>query len=114
MSRTSFTFDLVSTTYNIQVTMNIEDLNIHIKNSYQVIYSKDIEQIIDMIINKSCYKYLAAAGYTRTKKSLIREWKAHNVLYRWGYEKERTGSVDLDQNESRGRRIAYFFLSWFF
>ena len=113
MSKTSFTFDLVSTTQSLQVTINVEALNIHITNSYQVTNSKDIEQIIDMIMNKSCYKYLAAAGFTRTKKSLIREWKAHNVLYRWGYEKERTGSVDFDQNESRFRRFCYFFLSWF-
>ena len=114
MSKTSFTFDLVSTTYSLQVTINVEALNIHITNSYQVTNSKDIEQIIDMIMNKSCYKYLAAAGYTRTKESLIREWKAHNVLYRWGVAKERTGSVDLNQNENIFRRITYFFLSWFY
>ena len=60
------------------------------------------------------FERIAAAGYTRTKESLIREWKAHNVLYRWGYEKERTGSVDFSQYESRGRRVAYFFLSWLF
>lgn len=113
MSKTSFTFDLVSTTYILQVTMNIEDLNIHIKNSYQVNNSKEMKQIIDMIMNKSCYKYLAAAGYARTKESLLREWKAHNVLYHLGCKKEQTGSVDLNQNESRGRRIVYFFLSWF-
>jgi hypothetical protein len=114
MSKTSFTFNLISTAYVLQVTMNIEALNIHIKNSYQVNNSKEMKQIIDMIMNKSCYKQLAAAGYTRTKESLLREWKAHSVLYRLGYKKEQTGSADLNQNESRGRRIAYFFLSWFY
>ena len=30
MSQTTFTFDVVSTNYNLQVIMNIENLNIHI------------------------------------------------------------------------------------
>lgn len=114
MSQTTFTFDVVSTNYNLQVIINIDHLNIHITNSYQVKSGKEMEQIIDMIMNKSYYQQLTAAGFTRSKGSLLREWKAHNLLYNWGYEKERTGSVDLNQNESRCHRIGYFILSLFY
>ena len=111
MSKTSFTFNLVSMTYSLQITMNIEALNIHIENSHQITKSKDMDAIITIIMNKSCYKQLAAAGFARSKASLIREWKAHNVLHRLGFEKNRTEAVDLNQNETKLRRIGYFFLS---
>jgi hypothetical protein len=52
--------------------------------------------------------------YTRSITSWLREWKAHNYLYDMGYEKARTGSVDLNENESLIRRIGYFFLALFY
>lgn len=93
--------------------INIENLNIHISNSYQF-NSKEMNKILDYIMNKEYFKILAAAGFTRTKKSMLKEWKAHNLLYNLGYKKERTGSVDLNQNESFKRRIGYFILSLFY
>lgn len=47
----------------------------------------------------------------RTVKSFLREWQAHNVLYKLGLFKARTRDTDLDNNESRFRRFCYFFLS---
>ena len=107
-------FTLVTTIYNLKVSFDYENLNIHIQDSYLIKDSKTIENAIENILASVYFEKLAAAGFTRTKESLMREWRAHNVLYRLGYEKERTGSVDFSQYESRGRRIAYFFLSWFF
>ena len=107
-------FTLVTTIYSLKVSFDYENLNIHIQDSYLIEDAKTIENAIENILASVYFEKLAAVGYSRTKASLIREWKAHNVLYRWGYEKERTGSVDLDQNESRRRRFAYFFLSWLF
>lgn len=107
-------FTLVTTIYNLKVSFDYENLNIHIQDSYLIKDSKTVENAIENILASVYFEKLAAAGYTRTKESLIREWRAHNVLYRWGYEKERTGSVDLDQHESRFRRFCYFFLSWLY
>ena len=107
-------FIYTSITTNLKITVDYKNLNIHIQDSWKIDNAKELNSVIDDLMKGERFTKLAAAGYTRTKASLIREWKAHNVLYRWGYEKERTGSVDLDQNESRKRRIAYFFLSWLF
>jgi hypothetical protein len=93
-----------------QTIVDIEKLNITITNSYHF-NSKQMNDILDYIMNKDYFRMLAAAGFTRSKESLLREWKAHNILYRWGYEKERTGSVDFSQYESRIRRIGYLILS---
>lgn len=99
---------------SVKVTVNIESLNIQIKDSYKVRKASNIKAVMDLIFQSNAYEKLAAAGYTRTKESLIREWKAHTVLYRWGFEKERTGTVDLNQHETPGRRILYAILSIFF
>ena len=105
---------IISKTANLKITFDYDNLNIHIEDSWQVVNSMELEEIVDRIVESDYFRKMAVAGYTRTKESLIREWKAHNVLYRWGYEKERTGSTDLDQHESCGRRLCYFFLSWLY
>ena len=107
-------FTLVTTINNLKVSFDYENLNIHIQDSYLIKDSKIVENAIENILASVYFEKLAAAGYTRTSKSLIREWKAHNVLYRWGIAKERTGSVDMSQHESVFRRFCYFFLSWLF
>ena len=50
----------------------------------------------------------------RSYKSLIREWKAHNILYKFGLFKERTKDTDLDNKESLFRRIGYFIITLLF
>lgn len=44
----------------------------------------------------------------------MNEWRAHNLLYSMGIEKERTRSVDLSINESWYKKIGYFILSLFY
>lgn len=45
--------------------------------------------------------------YKRTDKSWIKEWIAHNRLYRRGLFIEHTRDVDLDENESKLRLLGY-------
>lgn len=107
-------FTIASYCWNLTVQIDYDNLNIQIKDSYRINSAIDLEIAVNDIMGSVYFKKLAAAGYTRTKKSLIREWRAHNVLYRWGIAKERTGSVDMSQHESALRRFCYFFLSWFY
>jgi hypothetical protein len=111
MAKTVFTFDMGSPEWSIQVIMDVEGQNIHIHNSYQVTKTSDMEMILSTIMSKSFYTKMTEAGFNRSKDSMLREWKAHNVLHKWNYEVNRTKSVDLDQKESMWRRICYFFLS---
>jgi hypothetical protein len=111
MAKTVFTYDIGTTEYNIQVIMDTEGKNIHIHNSYQVKKVADMKRIIGDFMGKSFYGKMVEAGFNRSAASMLREWKAHNVLYKWNYEIERTKSVDLDQGESMWRRFCYVFLS---
>lgn len=81
--------------------------NVHVNDSY-VISKADIADWVNII--KSFGK-LYGYTYARSNASWIREWKAHNLLYKWNIEPNRTKDVDLDEGETLFRRICYFLLS---
>ena len=86
---------------------------LHIDNSYLVQSGEEIKNILNYIRSTDGYKRLQEAGYTRTHESEYQEWKAHNFLYRIGYKRDRTKSVDIDQNEPKWRKFMYAILSIF-
>jgi len=90
-----------------------QNLCLHINNSYLIESKKDIKVMLTYIHNSRKYKRLQARGYTRTFESEYREWRAHNVLYKLGFKRDRTGSVDIDNNEPKWRRFVYAILSIF-
>lgn len=97
---------------NVSVSLG-ESPCLHIENSYLIETKEGIMRALDIIRGTKAYEELKASGYTRTPKSEYREWKAHNFLYKIGYKRERTKSVDIDQNESKLRRFVYAVLSIF-
>ena len=80
---------------------------IHIQNSHLVKERKTREKVIDLIISSDEFKDLQRAGYTRYKKSMLREWAGHNFLYSIGYKRNHTASVDIDNNEPFWRKLIY-------
>ena len=84
---------------------------VSIKNSYLVTSNEDIKAVLEYIHGLDEYKKLKEFGYTRTPKSEFYEWKGHNILYQLGYQRSRTGSVDIDQKEPKWRRFIYAILS---
>ena len=53
-------------------------------------------------------------GYNRTLSSEIREWKAHNILYKLHIRENQTKDTDFSKDESKLRKFGYFFLSAFY
>jgi hypothetical protein len=96
-----------------EVTFNYDILNIHIENSHKLYTRQEVVDALDYIHSTEEYKELAAAGYTRTLKEQVDEWIAHNVMWSWGYKRNRTGSVDLNQNESKFRKVIYSIIAFF-
>lgn len=93
---------------NIQLKATISSTNIHIENSYLITNQTMMEAAIE-----KATKFATNLGYTfsRSRSSWIDEWKAHNLLYFIGVAKKRTGSVDLNEDESIWRRVLYKLLS---
>lgn len=88
-----------------------ERLNIHVENSYLLHDRTVIAEAVDSIIECPDFQQMRDLGFTRTRQSMINEWIAHNFLYYKGYQRDRTGSVDLDEGEPRWRRFVYWVLS---
>ena len=91
-----------------------KNLNICVKNSYKIKYSDDIENLLKIICNNHAFSEFKIAGYKRTLSSMRREWEAHNLLYKLGIFKTRTGNTDLDNNESFIRKTGYAVLSFIY
>ena len=81
--------------------------NVHVNGSYTVA-KKDIVDWVERIISCGIQNGYV---YSRSAESWINEWRAHNLLCRWGIAPDRTRDVDLDENESSLRRFCYFILS---
>lgn len=81
--------------------------NVHINNSY-TINKSDIAAWVKLIKEAGIKNgYI----YPRSESSWIREWKAHNLLFKMGIYPERTRDVDLELNEKALYKTAYFILS---
>ena len=94
--------------------MDLKDLKVHYyRDTVQVVDSykvskRDIPHIVIQIrLHELCSRSLLE---TTSYKNMIHEWRAHNLLYKLHYKRERTGSVDFNNN-SKLLKLAYFILS---
>ena len=79
-----------------------KDPNIKIYDSYKIMNADIREEIIEALL---LYEEVYPTDWARTKNSLMREWTAHNVTYRVGYEPNRTTDVDLNNYDEMTYRI---------
>ena len=101
----------ISFTYeNNLIRVQYSNSNIHIFDSYKIKRKQDMEKILSII---QCASFNRGIFYSRSQNSWIREWKAHNILYKLGIKKASTQHIDLSENESVLRRFGYFILSLF-
>lgn len=105
MYNMSFTYE------NNLIRVQYSNSNIHIFDSYKIKRKQDMERILSII---QCASFNRGIFYTRRMNSWVREWKAHNVLYKLGIKKERAKGVNLNENESILRKFGYFILSLFY
>ena len=97
--------------YNFKVT--ITSNNINIKNSYKVT-SRERMKVILNIIKEYVEDYgegIENPFDHSSIKSMIREWVAHNNLYKLGYKKQQTKDVDLDHPQKWYIPVIYWVLS---
>lgn len=85
--------------------MKVEKNNIHIEDSY--LYDKqEMKSCLNTI--RELYSDVCDVLKNRTDNDMMREWCLHNVLYRLGYQQDRTRDVDLDWPQKWYYRIGYF------
>ena len=96
---------------NTILTCAVNEDNIHIENSFCVPKRKDMISILNQIRKDA---EIIGITYKRSNREWVAEWRAHNLLYELDIEKDRTGSVDLDESETPFRKIIYGILSFFY
>ena len=99
--------------YGLEITLSTN--NIHIENSYNVELPIVMDEILTLL-----RKEIDDASITmdtplnhRSNNSMIREWIAHNNLYKIGYKPERIGSIDLNFPQAWYIKLGYWLLSRF-
>lgn len=96
---------MIEISYNnvkIKYKYNVKTRNIKLIDSYKINDKKIMMGII---------KQLPLILVNRSEKSCLREWVAHNRLYKLGLYKKDCVDTDFTMNESLFRRICYWFLS---
>ena len=93
---------------NEKVFIQFNSNNIHIKNSFRITTTREMLKLLKLI---RIAAYNRGIVYQRENNSWLREWKAHNVLYKLNIKRDSTKSVDINEGESKGRRFGYFLLS---
>lgn len=96
---------------NVAYTYIVSSINICILNSYEITKRKDMKSAIKQIRKQAASKGFI---YKRTNKEWLQEWRAHNLLYECDYQKQRTGNVDLNEDEPEIRIILYKVLSFLY
>lgn len=87
-----------------EVLIEYDSGNVRIVDSYKIKNEKWMRDILFYFIMKTGYKS------RRSINSWIREWKAHNRVYKLGMFKKRTKDCDLEEGEKLYRRIIYWII----
>lgn len=77
------------------------------KDCVSIIDSYKVKDEYDMKLILKVFKMRTGYGSRRSLKSWLKEWKAHNRLYRLGLFRSHTKDCDLEQNEKWYRLLAY-------
>ena len=107
-------YRIPSNEYPIWFIFNLDNVSLTVEKSCYVTKGSEIERLIDLIMQRNEYKELAAAGYNRSRESLIREWKGHNLLLNLNIAPSHTESTDFENNQNFFLKAGYWILSLFY
>ena len=85
--------------------------NTSITESYRIRRIDDMVNVLKKIRNTCDNSY---AIHKRSIFGMVNEWRVHNLLYFLHIKRRRTGTVDLNINQSICAKIAYTLLSVFY
>lgn len=85
----------------LNTEIQYDNKNIKIVDSYKIVNEIAMRYILIQFLKQTNYKT------KRNLKSWIKEWKAHNRLYKLGLFRSHTSDCDLEENEKCYRLLAY-------
>lgn len=93
------------------INVLLSNNNTSITDSYRIKRINDMVNVLKKIRNTCDNSY---AIHKRSVFGMVNEWRVHNLLYFLHIKRRRTGTVDLNINQSIWAKIAYTLLSVFY
>ena len=84
---------------------NGKDPDLKIYDSYKIMSNDIKEEIVEALLY---YEDVYPSKWDRTKNSLMREWTAHNLGYRFGYNHDSSADVDLNNGDEMTYRLSNY------
>ena len=100
--------------FNIEIQgldIKVSKNNINIKDSYKINNRLVMRMILDILKDEISEEHLKSPFDKRNISGMVREWVAHNNLYKLGYKKDRMCNVDLNYPQKWYIPIVYWILS---
>ena len=91
-----------------ELYVNITPGNIHIHDSYKIKTVAEMNRVIDIILLTD-----NAILKTRSRASILREWKAHNICYKLHLFRKSSMHTDIEAKQGLFHKICYLLLSLF-
>jgi len=88
------------------IVCKVTEDNVKIIDSYKITSKSKMIELLYTIQ----YKHPECKSFKRSYRSLIGEWRCHNILYRLGIEKDRTKDVDLDAYPNWLYKLIYWII----
>jgi len=88
--------------------VNITDNNVHIHDSYKIKGKWKKLAVIERIL-----EIQPDAFKIRSIRSVLREWRAHNILYRWHIKRDSTMHTDIEIHQKLKYKIGYLLVNIF-
>lgn len=101
------TLEYINYTNHKIINFELHDNGVNVMDAYLVKDDDEKARFIIEIMNFHSFE-------KREPKSLIREWKAHNICYRLGIMKSHAKDCYLDNNEKLYRRVFYWLITLLF
>ena len=102
------TLDKDSNDIYIIDSRNAKDSDMAIYNSYKITSDKEMNEILDIIMN---YENNYPSNWDRTYESLKNEWDVHNICYYLDINRNSTTNVNLnnaDQDKYNSKVLTFF------
>ena len=87
----------------------ISDSNLHVFNSYLITCDETKVAFLNY-----CLQTYETFARMRKLKSLLKEWKAHNICYQHGWWVDRTRDADFEFKQPFFHKIAFWFICLLF
>ena len=86
------------------IKYEVSENNVHVINSYIVTNDNAKREFLKNLLRTT-------EGLKRSEKSMLNEWKAHNIFYQHGWFQDHTADVDFEFKQKWYYKVGYWLVA---